>query len=133
MSDATSKPRVLVIEDDSIVGGVIDLALRSMGYAVDWAKDGESAAPLIDKQQHQALLLDLGLPGRDGMEILASLRQDGNTVPVIIITGRTSLDDRAKALKLGADDYILKPFHAAEVLARLRAVLRRRAFRRGRP
>jgi two-component system OmpR family response regulator len=95
------------------------------------SKDGASAAALIDKKQHQALLLDLGLPKRDGLELLISLRQNGNNVPVIIITGRESFKDRIRALNLGADDYLLKPFNVKEMLARLRAVLRRRGGQSG--
>jgi two-component system OmpR family response regulator len=131
MSEGTSNMRILLVEDDSIVGELIALALKNAEYAVDWAKDGAVAAELIDKNQHQALLIDLGLPERDGLELLVSLRQNGNTVPVIIITGRESLEDRIRALDLGADDYLLKPFNVTEMLARLRAVLRRRGGQAG--
>jgi two-component system OmpR family response regulator len=125
MSGNTSKPRILLVEDDLIVGEVIALALKDANYEVDWEKDGTRAAERICKREHQALLLDLGLPGRDGIELLASLREDGNAVPVIIISGRDSPEGRIDALNLGADDYLLKPFHPTEMLARLRAVLRR--------
>jgi two-component system OmpR family response regulator len=131
MFEGTTKIRILVVEDDSIIGELIALALKDAGYDVDWAKDGESAADLIDKKQHQALLLDLGLPKRDGLELLVSLRQSGNTMPVIIITGRESLEDRVRGLDLGADDYLLKPINVTEMLARLRAVLRRRGGQSG--
>jgi two-component system OmpR family response regulator len=117
--------RILLIEDDPIVGEAVLLALKGAAYGVDWAKDAASAAELIDTNQHQALLLDLGLPKRDGLELLRDLRQRGNTVPVIIITSRESLEDRIRGLDLGADDYLLKPFRFGEMLARLRAVLRR--------
>jgi two-component system OmpR family response regulator len=120
-----SNIRILLVEDDSIVGELISLALKNAEYVVDWAKDGASAADLIDKKQHNVLLLDLGLPKRDGLELLVSMRQNGNTVPVIVITGRQSLGDRIRALNLGADDFLSKPFRLKEMLARLRAVLRR--------
>jgi two-component system OmpR family response regulator len=123
--------RILLIEDDPIVGEAVLLALKGAAYGVDWAKDAAAAAELIDTDQHQALLLDLGLPKRDGLELLRDLRQRGNTVPVIIITARESLEDRIRGLDLGADDYLLKPFRFEEMLARLRAVLRRRGGQAG--
>jgi two-component system OmpR family response regulator len=117
--------RILLIEDDPIVGEAVLLALKGAAYGVDWAKDAAPAAELIDTNQYQALLLDLGLPKRDGLDLLRDLRQRGNTVPVIIITSRESHEDRIRGLDLGADDYLLKPFRFEEMLARLRAVLRR--------
>jgi two-component system OmpR family response regulator len=123
--------RILLVEDDSMIGEAVAVALKDAAYAVDWAKDGAVASELIDKKQHQALLLDLGLPKRDGLDLLLGLRQSGNTVPVIIITGRESLEDRIRGLDLGADDYLLKPFNVKEMLARLRAVLRRRGGQAG--
>ena len=114
-----------------MIGEAVAVALKDAAYAVDWAKDGAVAAELIDKKQHQALLLDLGLPKRDGLDLLLGLRQSGSTVPVIIITGRESLEDRIRGLDLGADDYLLKPFNVKEMLARLRAVLRRRGGQAG--
>jgi two-component system OmpR family response regulator len=123
--------RILLVEDDSMIGDAIAVALKDAAYAMDWARDGASAAELIDRRQHQALLLDLALPKRDGLDLLLNLRQSGNTVPVIIITGRESLEDRIKGLDLGADDYLLKPFNVKEMLARLRAVLRRRGGQAG--
>jgi two-component system OmpR family response regulator len=124
--------RILLVEDDPMIGKAIAVALKDAAYAVDWAKDGVLAEALIDKKQHQALLLDLGLPKRDGLELLLRLRQNGNTVPMIIITGRGSLEDRIRGLDLGADDYLLKPFNVKEMLARLRAVLRRKGGQQGR-
>jgi two-component system OmpR family response regulator len=123
--------RILLVEDDSMIGEAVAVALKDAAYAVDWARDGAVAAGLMDKKQHQALLLDLGLPKRDGLDLLLNLRQTGNTVPVIIITGRESLEDRIRGLDLGADDYLLKPFNVKEMLARLRAVLRRRGGQAG--
>jgi two-component system OmpR family response regulator len=122
--------RILLIEDDPIAGEAVRLALEGAAYDVEWAKDAP-AAELIDANQHQALLLDLGLPNLDGLELLRDLRKRGNTVPVIIITARESLDDRIRGLDLGADDYLLKPFSFKEMLARLRAVLRRRGGQAG--
>src|ERR1700730_16476507 len=114
-----------------LLGEAVALALKDAAYAMDWAKDGASAADFINMNQHQALLLDLGLPKRDGLDLLLGLRQSGNTVPVIIITARESLEDRVRGLDLGADDYLLKPFNVKEMLARLRAVLRRRGGQPG--
>jgi two-component system OmpR family response regulator len=123
--------RILLVEDDLMIGEAVAVALKDAAYAMDWAKDGASAADFINMNQHQALLLDLGLPKRDGLDLLLGLRQSGNTVPVIIITARESLEDRVRGLDLGADDYLLKPFNVKEMLARLRAVLRRRGGQSG--
>jgi two-component system OmpR family response regulator len=123
--------RILLVEDDVIIGEAVSLALKGAAYAVDWAKDDASAVELIDTNQYQALLLNLGLPKRDGLDLLRDLRERGNTVPVIIITGREAIEDRIRGLDLGADDYLLKPFRFKEMLARLRAVLRRRDAQAG--
>ncbi len=117
--------RILLVEDDRMIATAISVALKDAAYAVDWVEDGTSASNALDNGEHQAVLLDLGLPKRDGVEVLRRLRQSGNTVPVIVITARDGMDDRIKGLDFGADDYLVKPFDVNELLARLRAVIRR--------
>ncbi|MHB1735880.1 MAG: response regulator transcription factor [Acidithiobacillus sp.] len=117
--------RILLVEDDRMIGEAIMVALRDAAYAVDWVRDGETALRAIGNQEHQAVLLDLGLPKLDGRELLRKLRATGNTLPVIIITARDALADRVDGLDLGADDYLVKPFEMDELLARLRAIIRR--------
>jgi two-component system, OmpR family, response regulator len=117
--------RVLLIEDDRMVGAAVAQALRDATYAVDWVTDGESAIEAAEVEAYDVALLDLGLPLRDGREVLRQLRGNGRTLPVIIVTARDSLDDRVEGLDLGADDYLIKPFEIRELLARMRAILRR--------
>lgn len=118
--------RILLVEDDPMIGEAVSVALKDAAYAVDWVKDGATVTHTIENNEHQAVLLDLGLPGRDGLEVLRRLRQGGKSLPVIIITARDGVEDRIKGLDLGADDYLVKPFDLNELLARLRAVIRRR-------
>ena len=108
-----------------MIAAAISVALKDAAYAVDWVEDGTAASNVLDNGEHQAVLLDLGLPKRDGVEVLRRLRQSGNTVPVIVITARDGMEDRIKGLDFGADDYLVKPFDVNELLARLRAVIRR--------
>ena len=117
--------RILLIEDDQMIGEAISIALKDATYAVDWVKDGTTASSVLEHEDHQAVLLDLGLPKRDGLEVLRRLRLGGSSVPVIVITARDGVDDRIKGLDFGADDYLVKPFDLNELLARLRAVVRR--------
>ena len=117
--------RILLIEDDRMIGEAVSVALRDAAYAVDWVQDGESALRTLANDEHQAVLLDLGLPQQDGMEVLAKLRAGGRKLPVIIVTARDAIEDRIKGLDLGADDYLVKPFDVSELLARLRAIIRR--------
>ncbi len=117
--------RMLLVEDDRMIGEAITVALQDAAYAVDWVRDGETAWRAIGNQEHQAVLLDLGLPKLDGRDLLRKLRATGNTLPVIIITARDALADRVDGLDLGADDYLVKPFEMDELLARLRAIIRR--------
>lgn len=117
--------RILLVEDDQMIGEALCVALHDAAYAVDWVRDGETASRVLGNQAYQAVLLDLGLPRRDGFEVLKKLRANGGTLPVIIITARNELEDRVKGLDLGADDYLVKPFDIDELLARLRATLRR--------
>lgn len=118
--------RILLVEDDQMIGAAVSIALRDAAYAVDWVQDGDAASSVLSLGEHQAVLLDLGLPKRDGLEVLRRLRQNGDAVPVIIITARDSLEDRIKGLDYGSDDYLIKPFDVGELLARLRAVIRRK-------
>lgn len=117
--------RILLVEDDLMIGDAVSVALKDAAYAVDWVKDGATAGRVLESAKYQAVLLDLGLPKRDGLEVLRRLRQAGDTVPVIVITARDSVDDRIKGLDFGADDYLVKPFNLNEMLARLRAIIRR--------
>jgi two-component system OmpR family response regulator len=118
--------RILLVEDDPMIGDAIQAALRDASYAVDWVKDGLTALAAVDTQHYDLMLLDLGLPGRDGHGVLRTLRSKGNPVPLVIITARDGLDERIRGLDAGADDYVLKPFAMTELLARMRAVLRRK-------
>jgi two-component system OmpR family response regulator len=118
--------RVLIIEDDPMIGAAIRGALQDASYAADWVKDGQSALDTLHFQQYDILLLDLGLPGKDGVEVLQQIRAQQNPIPLLIITARDGLDDKIRGLDDGADDYVLKPFAMAELLARMRAVLRRK-------
>lgn len=118
--------RVLLIEDDPMIGEAIKGALKDACYAADWVKNGHTALTTLACQNYDLVLLDLGLPGKDGLDVLKSIRGKDNPVPVLIITARDRLDDRIRGLDGGADDYMLKPFEMAELLARMRAVLRRK-------
>jgi len=117
--------RVLLIEDDKMVGAAVQQALRDAAYAVDWVTDGETAIHAAENEAYEVALLDLGLPKADGREVLRRLRALGRKLPVIIVTARDGVDDRIDGLDLGADDYLVKPFEIRELLARMRAVLRR--------
>lgn len=118
--------RVLLVEDDPMIGDAIQGALKDASYAADWVKDGQTALTTLGFQHYDLVLLDLGLPGKDGLEVLASIRAKDNPIPLLIITARDGLDDRLRGLDGGADDYVSKPFQMAELLARMRAVLRRK-------
>ena len=118
--------RVLLVEDDPMIGAAIQGALKDASHAADWVRDGQTALTTLGSQHYDLLLLDLGLPGKDGLEVLASLRARDNPIPLLILTARDGLDDRLRGLDGGADDYVTKPFQMAELLARMRAVLRRK-------
>ncbi len=118
--------RILLVEDDAMIGEAIHGALKDASYAADWVKNGQAALTALECQHYDLVLLDLGLPGKDGLEVLTTIRTANNPVPLLIITARDSLDDRLRGLDGGADDYVLKPFDMAELLARMRAVLRRK-------
>lgn len=118
--------RVLLVEDDAMIGEAVREALKEQSYAVDWVKNGSEATATLGVQSYDLVLLDLGLPGRDGFSVLSSLRSRGNEVPLLIMTARDALEDRLRGLDSGADDYVVKPFEMRELLARIRAVLRRK-------
>jgi two-component system OmpR family response regulator len=120
-----AKMRILLVDDDPMIGAAISVALKDAAYAVDWLTDGSAADAVLRDGEHQAVLLDLGLPKRDGLEVLRRVRQQGGRIPVIIITARDRVEDRVRGLDLGADDYLVKPFALDELLARLRALFRR--------
>ncbi|WP_409298787.1 response regulator [Pseudomonas sp. KCJK8993] len=118
--------RILLVEDDLMIGDAIQGALNDASYATDWVKNGPHALAALGTQAYDLVLLDLGLPGQDGLDVLDDIRAGDNPVPLLIITARDALDDRLRGLDAGADDFLLKPFAMAELLARMRAVLRRR-------
>ncbi|HAL36672.1 MAG TPA: DNA-binding response regulator [Polaromonas sp.] len=118
--------RVLLVEDDRMIGEVLAQTLKDAKYAVDWVRDGQTALNTLESQVYGVVLLDLGLPKKDGLEVLRSIRAKDNPVPVLVITARDTLDDRIRGLDGGADDYVLKPFEMTELLARMRAVVRRK-------
>src|SRR5579859_2752191 len=121
--------RVLIVEDDPMIGRAVLSGLRGSGYATDWVRDGIEAELALSSGGYDAALLDLGLPRREGIDILKALRRDNHDIPVLIITARHSVADRIAGLDSGADDYLVKPFSLDELLARMRAVIRRRAGR----
>jgi two-component system, OmpR family, response regulator len=120
--------RVLLVEDDRMIGEAVEQALRDEKYAVDWVRDGVSAINTLDIQQYDFVLLDLGLPQKDGLEVLRTIRSRGNAVSLLIMTARDSTADRIQGLDNGADDYLVKPFEMGELLARLRAISRRKGL-----
>src|SRR6202521_2766578 len=121
--------RVLLVEDDDMIAHGLQTALRQGGFAVDWIRDGKSAAAALKSTAFDLVLLDLGLPQLDGLDVLRGLRKRGDATPVIILTARDEIQDRIAGLDAGADDYIVKPFDLDEVTARIRSVLRRAAGR----
>ena len=121
--------RVLLIEDDRMIGEGLSHGLAAEGYSGDWGRDRPTAETALRGGGHALVLLDLGLPGADGLQVLRSARTAGNDTSVLIITARDGLDSRVAGLDLGADDYLVKPFEMRELLARMRAILRRRAGR----
>ncbi len=121
--------RVLLVEDDPMIGRAVVAGLHGAGYAVDWVRDGAEAELAVGTGVYDLALLDLGLPRRDGLEILKGLRRGGEKLPILIITARDSVADRIAGLDAGADDYLVKPFDLDELHARARAVIRRQAGR----
>jgi DNA-binding response OmpR family regulator len=121
--------RLLLVEDDTMIGETVLDQLRAEHYAVDWVRDGEMAETALQTQSYDLVVLDLGLPRRDGLEVLRGLRARKQRVPVLVATARDSVQQRVQGLDAGADDYILKPFDLDELLARIRALLRRASGR----
>lgn len=121
--------RLLLVEDDAMIGEVVLQVLRDQHYAVDWVRDGSLADEALRTEQYDLVLLDLGLPKRDGLEVLRALRARRNAVPVLVATARDAVGDRIAGLDAGADDYVVKPYDTDELLARIRALLRRSAGR----
>jgi two-component system OmpR family response regulator/two-component system response regulator QseB len=117
--------RILLAEDDPLLGDGLRAGLRQLGFGVDWVRDGEAAERELRAQPYVAAVLDLGLPRKDGMDVLASIRRDGITLPVLVLTARDALPDRIRGLDIGADDYVVKPVDLEELAARLRALVRR--------
>lgn len=117
--------RIYLIEDDRRLASVLERALQDEGYTVECAHDGHAGGSLLTVGAADLAILDLGLPGRDGLELLRELRDGGSTMPVLILTGRDAIDQRVAGLDLGADDYLVKPFALDELLARMRALMRR--------
>ena len=123
--------RILLSEDDAMIGDAVQRGLRHHGFVVDWVRDGLQAEQALALESYELLLLDLGLPRRQGLDLLRSLRNRGADLPVMIITARDAVTDRVAGLDAGADDYVVKPFDLNELAARIRALLRRRSGRAG--
>ncbi|MFL6717249.1 MAG: response regulator [Burkholderiaceae bacterium] len=117
--------RILIAEDDAMIATSIRTSLQAEGYVVDLVRDGRAVGDMVASEHFDLLLLDLGLPGCSGLDILHALRDGRQDIPVIIITARDALDDKVKGLDLGADDYLVKPFNARELSARIRCAVRR--------
>lgn len=121
--------RLLLVEDDAMIGEAMRAGLKREGFTVDWVYDGDSALQVLQTEDFDLLLLDLGLPRKGGLEVLTAARASGQDLPVLIITARDAVCDRVQGLDAGADDYLVKPFDLDELAARIRALLRRKAGR----
>lgn len=121
--------RLLLVEDDRMVGEAVCRGLRQDGFSVDWIHDGRAAEVALGTERYDCVLLDLGLPNKDGIQVLRGLRAKKNDVPVVVVTARDAISDRVSGLDSGADDYVVKPFDLDELAARVRAVVRRREGR----
>ena len=117
--------RILLAEDDSLLGDGLRAGLRQLGFLVDWVRDGEAAERELRAQAYEAAVLDLGLPRKDGLNVLADIRRSGILTPVLVLTARDAVPDRIRGLDVGADDYVVKPVDLHELAARLRALVRR--------
>lgn len=122
--------KILVVEDEKRIANFVRKGLEEQGFVVDCSADGDEAYTLATTQQYDAIVLDIMLPGRDGLSILQNLRKQSNAVPVLLLTARTELGERVEGLNLGADDYMTKPFYVEELVARLHALTRRAAGER---
>jgi len=121
--------RLLLVEDDRMIGESVQKGLRQDGFSVDWVQDGGSAELALETERYDCVLLDLGLPKKDGLDVLRGMRGKRDAAPVVVITARDAVPDRIKGLDSGADDYLVKPFDLDELAARVRAVVRRREGR----
>jgi len=117
--------RILLAEDDPLLGDGLRAGLRQLGFQVDWVRDGEAAERELHAQPYVAAVLDLGLPRKDGLDVLAAVRRAGLALPILVLTARDGVPDRIRGLDVGADDYVLKPVDLNELAARLRALVRR--------
>jgi two-component system OmpR family response regulator len=117
--------RILLVEDDSKIASFIVMGLKAAGYAVDHAADGEKGLSLALSERHDAAIIDIMLPGLDGLSLIRAMRKEKITTPVIILSAKGSVDDRVKGLQTGGDDYLTKPFAFSELLARVQALIRR--------
>lgn len=118
--------RILLAEDDHMIGEAVMAGLKDARHAADWVRDGKAALDALAAQPYDLLLLDLGLPKQDGLTVLQTIRRDNAALPILIVTARDDINSRLRGLDGGADDYLIKPFDMAELLARIRALLRRR-------
>ena len=121
--------RILLVEDDAMIGESVADGLKAEGYAVDWVRDGKEAEVAVSATPYSLVVLDLGLPRRDGIDVLKGIRERRIDVPVLVMTARDTVRDRIKGLDAGADDYLVKPFDLDELTARARALMRRAAGR----
>jgi len=121
--------RLLLAEDDPMIGQAVRAGLHQQGFAVDWVRDGAAAEHALGAGTYDLCLLDLGLPRKEGLQVLKGLRRRGSALPVVIMTARDAVSDRVEGLDAGADDYVVKPFELSELAARIRAVLRRQEGR----
>lgn len=117
--------RILLVEDDRLLGDAVQAGLRQAGFAVEWVTDGDEADAAVSAEAFAAVVLDLGLPGRSGLDVLRTMRARADRTPVVVLTARDAVGDRIRGLDAGADDYAVKPFDLGELAARLRALVRR--------
>lgn len=123
--------RILLVEDDKMIGEGLQKGLRQGGYSINWVQDGVTAEHALKDERYDLVILDIGLPGKSGLDVLQSLRGRHETVPVLVLTARDAVSDRVKGLDIGADDYMLKPFALEELEARVRSLLRRQTGQAG--
>lgn len=122
--------KLLLVEDEHMIGESLQKSLKQSGYSVDWVDDGLDVEPSLETTEYDLIILDLGIPGKDGIEVLKSLRISQSDIPVLILTARDGIDDRVLGLDIGADDYVIKPFALEELEARIRLLLRRKVGHR---
>lgn len=126
MKEVKSSARILIVEDEKKISALIRKGLEEEKYAVEEAVDGEKGEHLIQRNRYDLIILDIMMPKKDGLEVLSALRTQGNETPVLMLTAKSTVDDRVKGLDYGADDYLVKPFAITELLARVRSLLRRK-------